>query len=799
MKITAVLVFFASIQVVTGSECDASTNTASSTPVKTSKGCCSFPFKYYRRTITGCNDLRSDDPECITTSGEWGVCPKFGYFGPSTTIKKDSCKSKLHTYKGNANGKCCVFPFTYDNKEYNECTDVESTYRWCATTDNFEKDWEYGQCPDQEYCPSHVYTTGGTAKGACCVFPFKDGDKVHHSCADPEVGSDKKHKWCATTDNYAKDGMWGYCSNNETCSSGVYTAFGNSDYACCHFPFKYKGNTYDKCIEESDGSSWCATTPEYDEDKGIGKYGDCPKKRTCTKEKQTYGGNANRDCCVFPFTYNGKLYRACTDDDSQIGKWCATTDNFDRDRKYGFCEGKCVFPFIYKNLEYNSCTRKDFGRSWCSTTTNFDQDQKYSFCEGIDYCTAAMPKAIAPNTDEYACCVFPFIYKGKTYDSCTTVDFGRKWCSLTSNYDRDGLHGYCESSDYCSLSNPKAISPNSKELSCCYFPFTYKGETYNDCTSVDYGRKWCSLTSDMDRDGLYGYCESSDYCSAKYPKAISPNSQELPCCHFPFTYKGKTYHSCTTVDYGRKWCSLTSDGDKGGLYGYCESTDYCTAKNPKAISPNTKELSCCHFPFTYKGKTYNECTSVDYGRKWCSLTSSMDGQDKLYGYCESSDYCSATRPQTFGGNSKELPCCHFPFTYKGRTFNKCTNYDSNGAWCATTSSFIKDKLSGYCGAAKSVDSRCKFQLGRGNGKLSWQGKRSWKNCIERCLELKQSKKSINGVRVYGTEEKKRCFCISNMKTSKNKISNYISCFLEETDDDYMYKTERDMYHESDWY
>jgi len=41
-------------------------------------------------------------------------------------------------------------------------------------------------------------------------------------------------------------------------------------------------------------------------------------------------------------------------------------------------------------------------------------------------------------------CVFPFIYRGQTYHSCTTVDRGnKKWCAKTSNFDQGRIWGYC--------------------------------------------------------------------------------------------------------------------------------------------------------------------------------------------------------------------------------------------------------------------------------------------------------------------------------------------------------------------
>ncbi len=42
-------------------------------------------------------------------------------------------------------------------------------------------------------------------------------------------------------------------------------------------------------------------------------------------------------------------------------------------------------------------------------------------------------------------CVFPFIFRTVSYDTCITVaSFGPDaFCAVTSNYDEDGLYGYC--------------------------------------------------------------------------------------------------------------------------------------------------------------------------------------------------------------------------------------------------------------------------------------------------------------------------------------------------------------------
>uniref|UniRef100_A0A8C6Y4H8 Fibronectin type-II domain-containing protein n=1 Tax=Naja naja TaxID=35670 RepID=A0A8C6Y4H8_NAJNA len=92
--------------------------------------------------------------------------------------------------------------------------------------------------------------------------------------------------------------------------------------------------------------------------------------------------------CVFPFVYDGKLYFSCTTEGRHDGKrWCATTINYDLDKKWKFCPEEldvptCVFPFIYKGKFYSVCIDEDMdnGNLWCSTSSNYDKDKKWQYC-----------------------------------------------------------------------------------------------------------------------------------------------------------------------------------------------------------------------------------------------------------------------------------------------------------------------------------------------------------------------------------------------------------------------------------
>uniref|UniRef100_A0A8D0E5V7 Fibronectin type-II domain-containing protein n=1 Tax=Salvator merianae TaxID=96440 RepID=A0A8D0E5V7_SALMN len=99
--------------------------------------------------------------------------------------------------------------------------------------------------------------------------------------------------------------------------------------------------------------------------------------------------------CVFPFIYNLTSYSSCTTDGISNKKpWCSLTDNYDADLQWTYCEPSvtildfckfgpsCVFPFIYEGKLYRNCTTdgRNDGKFWCSTSRNYDSDKEWKLC-----------------------------------------------------------------------------------------------------------------------------------------------------------------------------------------------------------------------------------------------------------------------------------------------------------------------------------------------------------------------------------------------------------------------------------
>ena len=50
----------------------------------------------------------------------------------------------------------------------------------------------------------------------------------------------------------------------------------------------------------------------------------------------------------------------------------------------GNTRGKpCAFPFVYRGRTYYTCTKKNEKRYWCATTSNFDKHKKWAYCKGL--------------------------------------------------------------------------------------------------------------------------------------------------------------------------------------------------------------------------------------------------------------------------------------------------------------------------------------------------------------------------------------------------------------------------------
>ena len=94
--------------------------------------------------------------------------------------------------------------------------------------------------------------------------------------------------------------------------------------------------------------------------------------------------------CVFPFIFDGDEYTECTsfDGGTYHNAWCATTDNHDVDKEWGYCiiptyggdanGANCKFPFNHNGNEHKVCIRTaDRQLPWCEV----GDGNRWGYCD----------------------------------------------------------------------------------------------------------------------------------------------------------------------------------------------------------------------------------------------------------------------------------------------------------------------------------------------------------------------------------------------------------------------------------
>nr|XP_040577335.1 uncharacterized protein PB18E9.04c-like isoform X5 [Lepeophtheirus salmonis] len=345
--------------------------------------------------------------------------------------------------------------------------------------------------------------------------------------------------------------------------------------------------------------------------------------------------------CVFPFIYSGVTYDSCTTVGNGGVKWCATSLYSSNEAlEYANCGAscdvcrttdgkKCVFPFIYSGVSYNSCTDADNGGvNWCATSLYPSKEAlEYANCQSS--CESATKTTPDPSskckTTDGQTCIFPFIYSGVSYDSCTDVQNGGvKWCA-TSLYSTKEANAYANCDPSCEDNKPTTVQPGSAckttDGQSCLFPFIYSGVSYDSCTDVQNGGvKWCATSLYSTKEAnAYANCDPS--CEDNNPTTVQPGSAckttDGQSCIFPFIYSGVSYDSCTDVlNGGVKWCATSLYSTKeANAYANCDPS--CEDNKPATVQPEsackTTDGESCIFPFIYSGVSYDSCTDVQNG------------------------------------------------------------------------------------------------------------------------------------------------------------------------------------------
>jgi len=236
--------------------------------------------------------------------------------------------------------------------------------------------------------------------------------------------------------------------------------------------------------------------------------------------------------CIFPFKYEGSTYNTCTTAASENGvAWCATevdeegvvVSNTWQDCEEG-CPGtdfQCNEGFLF-NVEgecVNGTAAPSLLASLRSGPLAVVLDDVPS--ETSQKVAPVCPLGRAPNQMKHCACAGGAVTKGldgNPRGGCIAplADLGFEeaeegWCFLDNVQDPKNPTEDCFEDTTWSVvdgkfwSNQACLVEKKKSKVClsnlgnpCVFPFTYNGETYNQCTSTgsENGQSWCATQID---------------------------------------------------------------------------------------------------------------------------------------------------------------------------------------------------------------------------------------------------------------------------------------------------------------
>eukprot|EP01025_Chloroclados_australasicus_P006777 TRINITY_DN12166_c0_g1_i4.p1 TRINITY_DN12166_c0_g1~~TRINITY_DN12166_c0_g1_i4.p1 ORF type:complete len:293 (-),score=37.13 TRINITY_DN12166_c0_g1_i4:21-899(-) len=189
-------------------------------PPSGSNADCAFPFVYRQEVYNSCTVIGGKS-QCKNSQDEWIPC---------------TSESQSPTPQATVDGYNCSLPFQFRGTTYDACTKIAGVLQCKIAQDD---DWH--ECVGVENSTVGIVKT---VEGNTCSFPFIYRRIVYNQCV--EIG---QRFMCE-----AESGQLEECAQANGTSAGFEQALSidarfTVDGLQCSFPFTYRGNVFQECIE----------------------------------------------------------------------------------------------------------------------------------------------------------------------------------------------------------------------------------------------------------------------------------------------------------------------------------------------------------------------------------------------------------------------------------------------------------------------------------------------------------------------------------------------------------------------
>eukprot|EP01025_Chloroclados_australasicus_P042202 TRINITY_DN4491_c0_g1_i5.p1 TRINITY_DN4491_c0_g1~~TRINITY_DN4491_c0_g1_i5.p1 ORF type:complete len:1843 (+),score=145.32 TRINITY_DN4491_c0_g1_i5:476-5530(+) len=615
---------------------------------------CNFPFTYRQQRYYDCLvvagiqqcQINGQFKECAPVEGG----PTLGSLqAPSLTPATSPSSSPTPNTpttlsRVTVDGEPCVFPFTFGENTYNDCTNAGGR-EVCLIGSDFKQCAPAAAGPTGESTVAVGRTTVG---GDDCQLPYIYRGQTFYDCTN-----------IAGKDQCLIDGKWQECTplDSTVTQASSPTQEGTPLVRTtiigqiCTFPNIFQGNVYNDCFMVGQQES-CEVN-------GI-LYECVPLEQPSEVSAPASPGSptppALSSSSASPVPSAGRT----------------TVDGT-----------SCELPFIYRGQTFYDCTTIA-GKEQCRLN---DQWQE---CAPLDTQAASNTTAspVERLTTLGQLCTFPNVYQGEVYNDCFMVG-SQESCEV------NGILYGCVPVDAQPISQsvpstelnpqsptlPAIVSPVPSPTSgrvtldgdSCISPFTIGSQTYTDCAPSGDGE--ICLVGDFNFKQCAPIAPASPEVSEEF---VNRTTIDGVPCEIPYTYRGIVFYDCTTIA-GRDQCRLNNQWQD------CAPLDISevSMSSPQTNSPVERMTilgQLCTFPNVYQGKMYNDCFMVGQ-QKSCEVNGilyeciPMDSPAVVPNDTSASAEVDNLITQETGGVTRVTVSganCELPYVYRGQTFFDCT-------------------------------------------------------------------------------------------------------------------------------
>ncbi|XP_037786423.1 neurogenic locus notch homolog protein 1-like [Penaeus monodon] len=581
--------------------------------IKTERGqLCNFPFVHDNRKRWSCiSTPKRPRFWCAVKADAKGHFTQWDFCQPDYGVEAVAFTQE---------GLECQLPFTVSGKDFYGCVEGGGRHPgnlWCATSVSTD-----GIIFASSVCMLHLgYKREiATKNGHLCQFPFVWKEQLYYRCVPSNDGN-----WCAVATSPE-----GRVLERDICIENLGTqgevtqvvTQSNKDGADrytedailpvmtkrgipCVFPFRHNGRLHHSCVPGKDGQdgAWCATS--VDASGKVLARESCPeswahgipRNGPTTSEVRTL----SEVPCVFPFTLDGQVYYGCVTRHSGEAMCATQVDESNQAVTLGICpegwdqdNGRTILADDDEGHESPEKTGVDGISPELRTLLRGGEHGRFG----------VRPEAVstgAIRTVDGRACVFPFVWRGQRYWSCTNAESTKEWCATeVGHLGTPTAIGICQSDTESTpvaaqdlLNDGDSAEPMSRrELQprpqtpdelMCTLPFMHSGAWHHECIvlapdtppvcAAKVAHDGTVLAWETCPPGIYRVLHKPVAFKASFLDQVPHSSRivttaEGQRCKFPFTYKGQQYSGCTDKDFSRPWC-VTMGSSQGKNWGVC--------------------------------------------------------------------------------------------------------------------------------------------------------------------------------------------------------------------------------------